>query len=100
MLDYRRNQIKLSKRTHQLRLRKHIPLVRLDLDGPPHRNPDKQKIGPRHLHIYRKGYGLKWAKPVPKQAFPNLDEPYKTLKDFLNYCHIVKEPNFNRSLFS
>ena len=100
ILDYRRNQIKFSKRTHQLRARKNIGLVRLDLNGPPHRNPDKQKIGSSHLHLYREGWGLKWAKQIPKKDFPHLDNTYKTLKDFLKYCHIIKEPNFNWGLFS
>jgi hypothetical protein len=31
--------------------------MRLDLDGPPHRNPDDQEIPCPHLHIYRAGYG-------------------------------------------
>ena len=40
MLDITRAQIKLTKATYQNRSRQAIVLMRLDLDGPPHRNPD------------------------------------------------------------
>ncbi|MDX2150661.1 MAG: hypothetical protein SFV54_07995 [Bryobacteraceae bacterium] len=39
-LDITRAQIKLTKATYQNRARQAILLMRLDLDGPPHRNPD------------------------------------------------------------
>ena len=38
MLDVTRAQIKLTKATYQNRARQAIILMRLDLDGPPHRN--------------------------------------------------------------
>jgi hypothetical protein len=44
MLDITRAQIKLTKATYQNRARSAIILMRLDLDGPPHRNPDGQEI--------------------------------------------------------
>ena len=100
ILNYRRGKINLSKRNHHLRGRQVIGLVRLDLDGPPHRNPNGQEIGPRHLHLYRAGYGLKWAYEVPTTDFSNLDDTYETLEDFLRYCYIIKIPNFNKGLFS
>ena len=40
LLDVTRAQIKLTKATFQNRARIAIVLLRLDLDGPPHRNPD------------------------------------------------------------
>ena len=39
MFDVTRAQIKLTKSTYQNRARQAIILMRLDLDGPPHRNP-------------------------------------------------------------
>lgn len=57
MLDVTRSQIKLTKATYQNRARQAIVLMRLDLDGPPHRNPDDTEIPCPHLHIYREGYG-------------------------------------------
>src|SRR5438067_1662978 len=40
MLDVTRARIKLTKATYQNRARQALVLMRLDLDGPPHRNPD------------------------------------------------------------
>jgi len=40
MLDVTRAQIKLTKAAYQNRVRTAIILLRLDLDGPPHTNPD------------------------------------------------------------
>jgi hypothetical protein len=59
MLDVTRAQIKLTKATYQNRARITIILMRLDLDGPPHRNPDGAEIPCPHLHLYREGYGDK-----------------------------------------
>ena len=42
-LDITRAQIKLTKATYQNRARQAIMLMRPDLDGPPHRNPDGPK---------------------------------------------------------
>ena len=100
ILNYRRGRIDISKRNHHFRGRKVIGLARLDLDGKPHRNPDRTEIGPRHLHLYREGYELKWAFEIPQKDFPNLNDSYKTLLDFLKYLHVIKVLNFNKGLFS
>jgi hypothetical protein len=68
MLDVTRAQIKLTKATYQNRARAAIILMRLDIDGPPHRNPDGTAIPCPHLHVYREGYGDKWAIPAPALA--------------------------------
>ena len=65
MLDVTRAQIKLTKATYQNRARQAIILMRLDLDGPPHRNPDETEIPCPHLHIYREGFGDRWATATP-----------------------------------
>lgn len=65
MLDVTRAQIKLTKATYQNRARAAVILMRLDLNGPPHRNPDGEEVVCPHLHIYREGYGDKWAIPAP-----------------------------------
>ncbi|MFN3717730.1 MAG: DUF6978 family protein [Rhizobium rhizophilum] len=100
VVSFTRSSISLAKRNHHLRARKVIGLARLDLDGPPHRNPDGQEVGPRHLHIYREGYGLKFAIEVPVDKFGDLDNALRTLDDFLTYCGVKKPPEFSRGLFS
>lgn len=98
-LDLTRSSIVLTKETKQLRGRQIIPLLRLDIGGPPHRNPDDIEIPSPHLHIYREGYGDKWAIPVPVDKFKNLDDAQQTLIDFMKYCNITKQPKINMELF-
>lgn len=92
--------INLSKRNYHFRARQVIGLARLDLDGPPHRNPDGVEIGPRHLHLYREGFALKWAFEIPESQFSNLDDAAVTLEDFMRFCNVVEFPRIRRGLFS
>ena len=82
LLDLRRGRIDLAKGTYQDRGRQVVVLARLDFGGAPHRNPDGEEIASPHLHLYREGYGDKWAFPVPSDRFANLDDPRLTLEDF------------------
>jgi hypothetical protein len=100
MLDISRGQIDLRKGKYQNRGRQVVVLVRLDFGGPPHRNPDDEEIGSPHLHVYREGFGDKWAIPVPADRFPNMDDLWQTLHDFMAYCKIVEPPAINQGLFS
>ncbi|WP_298670081.1 DUF6978 family protein [uncultured Methanofollis sp.] len=97
-LDIRRGRFDLRKGTYQNRARQIIVLVRLDFGGPPHRNPDGAEIPCPHLHIYREGYGDKWAVAVPSDAFPHLPDPWQTLQDFMHYCTILDPPNIQRGI--
>ena len=75
-------------------------LVRLDFGGKPHRNPDGEEIASPHLHIYREDFGDKWAHSVPADSFPNTQDAWRTLNDFMRFCNIVEPPVFNRGLFA
>lgn len=98
-LDITRGNINLSKGTYQNRTRIAITLVRLDFGGSPHRNPDDEEIQTPHLHIYRAGYGDKWAYNVPEDKFPNMNnDPWKTLEDFMKFCNIINPPKIERGL--
>lgn len=100
LLDIYRGRIDLSKGTYQNRSRQVVLLVRLDFGGQPHRNPDQQEVPSPHLHIYREGFGDKWAVPVPLDKFPNISDLWQTMNDFMLYCNIVEQPNLNKGLFS
>lgn len=100
LLDLRRSRIDLAKGTYQNRARQVVVLARLDFGGAPHRNPDGQKIGTPHLHVYREGYGDRWADPVPSDRFTNLDDPWRTLEDFMRFCNVVEPPVIVRGLFA
>ena len=98
-LDVTRGYIALEKITFQTRARKAVVLVRLDIDGPPHRNPDGEEIGCPHIHLYCEGYGNKWAYPLPDELKCVLDNPYNLLDKFMDYCHIIRKPIIQRELF-
>ena len=98
-LDIRRAWIAM-KGTYQARGRHVIVLARLDFGGPPHRNPDEEEIPCPHLHLYREGYGDKWAYPIPVEYFPSIDDRWQTLQSFMSYCHIVEVPTITKGLFT
>jgi len=100
MLDITRGTIELKKCTFQNRARSVIVLVRLDIAGSPHRNPDDTEIPAPHLHLFREGYGDKWAIPVPVEDFPNLHDLYLCLDDFMRYCNITLKPFIDREIFA
>ena len=99
-LDLRRARVDLAKGTYQNRGRQVVILARLDFGGAPHRNPDGEGIGSPHLHLYREGFGDKWAFPVPSDRFSNLSDPWLTLADFMRFCNIVDPPAIRRGLFT
>ena len=100
LLDVRRARIDLAKGTYQNRGRQVVVLARLDFGGGPHRNPDGEEIGSTHLHLYREGYGDKWAYQVPAVHFSHLSDPWLTLGDFMRFCNILEPPNIRRGLFT
>jgi|SRR5665213_2719573 len=100
MLDVTRGQIKLTKATYQNRARQAIILMRLDLDGPPYRNPDGSKIPCPYLHLYREGYGDKWAIPAPPSLYAVTLDLFSTFQAFMTHCNIATPPNIQKGLFS
>lgn len=97
-LDIWRQAIVIAKVRYQHRARKVIILARLDLGGAPHTNPDGAKLPCPHLHLYREGFGDRWAFPLPSE-FTNPKDLWHTLDEFMAFCHIVLPPIFQRSLW-
>lgn len=100
LLDLSRGRIDLLKVKLQNRARQVVVLVRLDLGGAPHRNPDDEEIATPHLHVYREGFGDKWAIPVPADRFRNPADTWATLEDFLKFCNVTQPPHIERGLFT
>lgn len=100
LLDINRSRIDLLKGTYQNRAREVVILVRLDFGGAPHRNPDDVEIPCPHLHLYREGFGDKWASPASRDRFPNTSDLWQTLEDFMRFCNITQAPNIVRGIFS
>jgi hypothetical protein len=100
VFDVTRAQIKLAKATFQNRARQTIILMRLDLDGPPHRNPDGNEIPCPHLHTYREGFGDKWAIAAPVDRYLNVSDLFSTCEAFMQHCNITGPIKMQRGLFS
>lgn len=99
MLDVSRGRIELLRVKYQTRARQVIILARLDLGGPPHHNPDGRDVACPHLHVYREGYGDKWAIALPPERFQDARDQWRTLHDFMSYCNITKPPLVQKRLF-
>ena len=99
LLDLSRGRINLEKVKVQNRARQVVVLARLDLAGPPHRNPDGEEFSCPHLHVYREGYGDKWAFALPIAQFTDPNDIWTTYQEFLQYCNITQPPNVDRGLF-
>lgn len=77
----------LKKCTYQGRYQKDVTLLRLDIDGPEHTNPDGSILPRTHLHIYREGFGDRFAIAVPPEI-KNTDDLIETLIEFLEYFSV------------
>jgi len=99
ILDMTRYRIKITKATYQNRARQAVILMRLDIDDPPHRNPDGQEIPCPHLHIYRDGFSDKWAIPAPIDRYPDTGNLFATFEAFMQHCNITVPPTFQVGLF-
>ena len=99
-LDVARGRVELTRGKNQLRGRNVIVLVRLDYGGSPHRNPDDEEVPCPHIHLYREGYGDKWASTLPKGVFSNLINHIVTICEFMDYCRVTVRPKLQEGLFS
>ncbi|MFR4986761.1 MAG: DUF6978 family protein [Lachnospirales bacterium] len=88
-VDRRTRSIELNKIKIQNRL--DIPLIRVDINSPPHINPDRTKTSRNHIHIYKEGYDLKWAMNLEgfhSIYFKNTNIFNNLFIDFCKYCNI------------
>jgi hypothetical protein len=95
----RRSRIKVTKCSYLERYQTTEILLRLDIDGPPHTNPDGVEVPCPHLHVYREGFADKWAHPASPTDFENTSDLVKTLIDFLGCCNVEDIPDVRGGLF-
>jgi hypothetical protein len=100
ILDIHRSSFELLKGTYQNRARNTVLLARLDFGGRPHRNPDDVEVPCPHLHIFKEGYGLAFAYPLDPAIFPQPDDRWELLIDFLRFINVTLYPNIDRGLFT
>lgn len=93
----RRGRIELSKFKLQKRyVLTKLPLVRIDIDSPPHMNPDGTKTSRNHIHIYKEvdndTGNLPWAYDLENFAQIKFNEDNIIFMDifigFCEYCNI------------
>ena len=112
LIDLNRGQIRLTKCTYQERYETINILIRLDINGSRHTNPEVlavplpyltpyngRTIDCPHLHLYVEGFMDKWAIPAPQDRFTDTTNLYTTLQDFFRYCNITEIPKIQRGLF-
>lgn len=91
MFDVQRKTLNIRKCTYQTRSQGEI-LLRLDLEGAPHPNPDGTEVSCPHLHIYREGFGDRWAYPLSDYFLTNTHDLVQVLLEFLKYNHVEDLP--------
>ena len=99
-LDITRSQINLTKGTYQNRARGVVVLARLDFGGAPHRNPDDQEIDCPHLHVYREGFGDRWAVSLPAGRFTGGSDSWLLLLEFMQFVNVTVPPDVRKGLFT
>lgn len=95
----RRGKIEFSKFKLQNRyLQTKQPLVRIDIDSPPHTNPDGTKTSRNHIHIYQETEfdtgNLPWAYDLSDFLEISLNGDYSfthVFHKFCKYCSINSE---------
>ena len=92
LLDVWRGTLRLSKLKYQNRVQTAVILVRLDVDGAPHTNPDGEKLLATHMHLFKEGFDDRWAHPVDHAKFSMPSDPGTTFHEFCAFCKIEAPP--------
>lgn len=86
----RRGRIELKAKIQTRYALTKVPLVRIDLNSPPHINPDGTKVSRNHIHIYKDTDfdtgNLPWAYELTSiNIFAN-DRPTDFMQIFYHFC--------------
>ncbi|MBC3798462.1 DUF6978 family protein [Acetobacterium tundrae] len=90
----RRGKIELKKIKLQNRHSTKELLLRVEIDCPPHTNPDYSETSRNHIHIYKEGYDLRWAYDLETfhdVYFKNIYTFDTVFIDFCKLCNIQLE---------
>lgn len=85
----RSSKIREDKYTLMLRYGKDKGLLRIDVGGAAHTNPDGTVIPCPHMHIQQNDTGAwdAWATEIPA-VFGNVEDRIETFRVFLQYCNV------------
>ena len=73
--------------------------LRLEAEDRRTHNPDGAEVPCPHLHIYREGFGDKWAIPAPVDPYTDTLDVLSTLVAFLVHCNVADPPKIQEVLF-
>lgn len=91
LLDFYRGTFRLEKYTYNHRFNQTTVLMRFDSYGE-HTNPDGERISGYHVHIYKEGFGDKFAYPASNFGIGSTDTIEVILHKMLLYCNIRRIP--------
>jgi len=97
LVDINRKGRKPAKCTFQNRYQVTEILLRLDIDGPTHDNPDGEEVPCPHIHVYREGYADKWAFPIDSKEFTDTSDLVISFREFLSRCNVQVCPEIQRT---
>ena len=85
----RKGKIRNDKYTLLLRCGKDKGLIRIDVGGSVHTNPDGTIIPCPHIHLQQKNTGAwdAWATDIPA-VFGDVTDRLETFRAFLQYCNV------------
>lgn len=86
----RSGKIEMKSKVQERYLNNQI-LIRVEVNAPPHTNPDGSITSRNHIHIYQEGYNISWAydlEEFDENLFNNLKNFNKVFIDFCSYCNI------------
>lgn len=86
-LDFYRGTFRLEKYTYNHRFKQTTVLMRFDSYGE-HSNPDGERISGHHVHIYKEGFGDKFAYPASNYGIESSDTIEVVMQKILVYCNI------------
>lgn len=98
LLDFYRGSFELSRYTFNKRYRQSIILLRYD-NGGRHTNPDGVSFDGPHIHLYKEGYGDKFAYPISELNIQNSDAMEQVLNKILHFCNIKRIPSIEIPMF-
>lgn len=86
----RRGKIELKAKIQTRYALTKVPLVRIDLNSPPHMNPDGIKMSRNHIHIYKDTDfdtgNLPWAYELTSIGIFANDSPTDFMQIFYHFC--------------
>lgn len=86
-LDFYRGTFKIQKYTYNHRYKQTLVIFRFDSYGT-HTNPDGVQLTGFHVHIYKEGFGDKFAYPASEFGIEETDSMVTILHKVLLYCKV------------